>query len=291
MSTFTINTEQAKKNYTELCKALPDALIAYAIKANYDKKILATLAREGCLAEACSDYEHKIAEKAGFKKVIRNGYGRLRKAWLTNAETIEQREQIKGLIGARLRLDPKSKLGIDEKDIIKHKWDCIGVHTRENLKQALNKAEEIAQQTEAEYVDAGGGLREELDKERINTLKTVKHKLIIEPGRYLVANACEIISKVLAVKEDKLIIDCGMNILNKFSDARYTVKTLKTGTKNHAYKIYGPIPTDIDNIGTHNLPEMKKGDEIIIGNAGAYTLSLSSNWVYPKPRIKYVARF
>lgn len=287
MPVFEINIKKVKENYERLRKKLPYALIAYALKANYDKKILELLAGENCLAEACSDYEQKMAEKAGFKKIIRNGYAPNGKAWLTNVELIEDRNKVKGLLGARLRLDQKSKLGINEEEIKKHKWNCIGIHTRENLKEALKKAEELAHETSAEYVDAGGGFREELDEERVKLLKTVKHKLIIEPGRYLVANACQVISKVLAVKEDKIIIDAGMNFLNKFSDTRYTVKAVKEGPKK-PYKVCGPIPTDIDNIGTHNLPELKKGDKVIIGNAGAYTLSMSSKWTQPKPRIRYI---
>ena len=283
MNTFTINLEKVKNNYETLKKALPDALIAYAIKANYDKKILQTLSQLDCIAEACSTYEQKIAEKTGFKKIIRNGYEPNGKTWLTNVELINDREHVKGLIGARLNTDPKSKLGMSEQEILKHKWDAISIHTRENFNQALNKAEELASKTGARYVDAGGGFAQD----RIDSLKKTKHELIIEPGRYLVANACQIITKVLAIKQDKIIIDTGMNLLNKFSDSRYTIKSMKEGPKK-PYKVYGPIPTDIDTIGTHNLPITKKGDTLIIENAGAYTLSMLSNWVLGKPKIKYI---
>lgn len=276
-----INAKKALENYERIKKELPKAIIAYALKANYDKEILTTLAKNDCLAEVCSDYEERIALKTGFKKIIRNGYAPSGKDWLTHVETIDDRKKIKGLIGARLRLDTKSKLGIDEDEILKHKWDSISIHTRENFETALKKATEIANSTNARYVDAGGGY----NKERINTLKNVKQELIIEPGRELVSNSCRIISKVLAIKEDKIITDCGMNLLNKFSDNKYTISA--TGKKDHTYKVYGPIPTDLDNIGTHNLPTLKKGDTIIIENAGAYTLSMASNWTHKIPKITY----
>lgn len=279
---ITINPAKALENYQRIKKELPSAIIAYALKANYDNKILEMLAKNDCLAEVCSEYEHKIAVKTGFKKIIRNGYAPSGKAWLTNVETIDDRKTVKGLIGARLRLDNKSKLGIDEDEILKHKWDCIAIHTRDSFENSLKKAETIANKTGAKYIDAGGNYT----KDRIELLKKIKQELIIEPGRELVANTTTITTKVLAVKEDKIITDCGMNLLNKFADNKYTVN--KKGTKNHNYKIYGPIPTDLDNIGTHNLPELKIGDEITIENAGAYTLSMFSPWTQPKPKIVYL---
>ncbi len=274
-----INPEKARLNYLKLKEALPNAIIAYAIKANYDKKILSALAKEGCAAEVCSDYEHIIAKKAGFKRIIRNGFGKLRAAWLTNVEDVNA--PVMGMKGARLHLNEKSKMGIDEKELLKHKWDCIAFHTRDGFKEALKKAENIAAKTGAGFIDVGGGINEE----RIKLLKG-KENIIVEPGRYLVEDACEVVSKVLAVKGDKIIIDCGMNFLNKFSNSRFVVTA--QGKKNRSYKVFGPIPTDIDNIGVHNLPELKAGDEVIIKNAGAYTLSMASAWTRPLPKIRYV---
>ncbi|HLE06823.1 MAG TPA: hypothetical protein VI790_05690, partial [Candidatus Nanoarchaeia archaeon] len=240
-----INSKKALENYMRIKKELPNAIIAYAIKANYDQKILELLAKNDCLAEVCSEYEHKIAIKNGFKKIIRNGYAPKGTAWLTNVETIEDRTIIKGLIGARLRLDTKSKLGIDESEILKNRWDAVAIHTREDFENSLKKAETIADKTGAQYIDAGGNY----NTEKIQILKRVKHELIIEPGREIVANTTRIITKVLAIKENKIITDCGMNLLNKFADNKYIVNA--KGTKNHTYKIYGPIPTELDNIGTH----------------------------------------
>jgi len=280
MAFFEINLKKVKQNYLELKKALPKTIISYAIKANYDPKILKTLAQEGCAAEVCSDYEHGVAQRNGFKKIIRNGYGPYKKAWLTNLELVEDRSKVKGLVGARLNLNDKSKLGIKEDEILKHKWDCISIHTRKGFEQALSKTEKIAKKVGAKYIDVGGGLNEE----RIKLLKN-KNNIIIEPGRYMVANTCRVISKVLAVKDDKVILDVGMNFLNKFSDNKYTVTA--PGKKDHTYKVYGPIPTDIDSIGTHNLPELKKGDQVVIENAGAYTQSMASKWTNKVPKIKY----
>ncbi len=281
---FEINVSKVKSNYLMLKNDLPEAVIAYAIKANYDDRILRALASIGCVAEVCSDYEHRVALKAGFKRVIRNGFGKHRLAWLTNVETVNDVAGINGLVGARLQLSVKSKLGISEDEIIKHEWDCISFHTRDGFNEALNKAVSIADSVGAKYVDVGGGV----SIDRVKLLKKLGDRVIIEPGRYLVENACQVRSKVLAVKGDKLIIDVGMNFLNKFSNSRFTVKAVKSGVRNHSYRVFGPVPTDVDNIGFHNLPELSVGDEVIIGNAGAYTLSMASNWTHKIPKIKYI---
>ena len=77
------------------------------------------------------------------------------------------------------------------------------------------------------------------------------------------------------------------NFLNKFSNSKYIVRAEKGG-KKRPYKVCGPIPTDIDNIGYHHLPKLDKGDNVIIENAGAYTLSMASNWTRKIPKIIYV---
>ncbi len=288
MAVFEINLNKVKNNYLSLKKFFPNAIIAYALKANYDKKILRTLSSIGCAAEVCSEYEYQIAINNGFKKIIRNGFNPSGEAWLTNISDINDKNKIKGLIGARIQLSNKSKLGISDELIINNQWDCISFHTRDNFNQALSKAINLAEKTGAKIIDVGGGIREELDEERIKLLSNINQQLIIEPGRYLVANACRVITRVISVKDDKAVIDVGMNFLNKFSNSKYIVKSLKEGRNNHSYKIFGPVPTDIDNIGVYNLPELSVGDKLIIENAGAYTLSMASNWTHRIPIIRYV---
>ncbi len=283
MAIFKINLKKIEENYIKLKELLPDAIIAYALKANYDKRILSILSSLGCYAEVCSLYEYNIAKKY-FKHIIKNGFG-VCNAWLVNLENVHDRPRVNNLIGARIRQD-KSKLGIDPEEIKKYKWDCVSFHTRKNFKEMLNLAVSLADITDAEYIDVGGGFREEIDHERISLIKSIKKKVIVEPGRYLVANACEVISKVIAVKDDIIVIDCGMNFLNKFSNSKYIVVSEKPGPKK-PYKVCGPIPTDIDNIGFHNLPKLEKGDKVIIKNAGAYTLSMASNWTHKIPKIIY----
>lgn len=285
MSKLIINLKKVKKNYQALKKELPQTIIAYAIKANYDPQILKTLKEQGCAAEVCSEHEYELVKN--YKQIVINGFTKPKKCYLQNTETIQE---VKGLRGARMKLKPESKLGLSEQKILKHKWDCIAFHSSRakinEWKQHLTKAINLANKTGATIIDAGGGI----NNERIKLLKKVNKQLIIEPGRNLVENACTLKTKILAVKNKNIIIDTGINFFNKLSMSKYQieVKGKEEEKKNQQYRVNGPIPTDLDNIGIHNLPEVKTGDELLINNCGAYTLSMSSNWTRKKPEIKYI---
>ncbi|MFA5406107.1 MAG: hypothetical protein WC307_02010 [Candidatus Nanoarchaeia archaeon] len=285
--TLTINLSRVKNNYLRLKESLPQALIFYAIKANYDKQILKTLSNLDCGAEVCSEYEYTLARKAGFKRIMINGFVKPLKCFMQNAESISQ--EIRGLRGARMRIKQDSKVGLSEDEILCCHWDCISFHTSRarinEWKELLDKAIILSEKTRAKYINAGGGI----NQERINELKKIKKKIIIEPGRELVENAGELTSKVLAVKGNNVIISTGINFFNKLSMSKYNIDVVgrEQDKRTMTYQVCGPIPTDIDSIGNYNLPEVKAGDTLRIKNCGAYTLSTANNWTRLKPRIKY----
>ncbi len=286
MPEIIIHLSKVKENYERLKKALPNAIIAYALKANYDKRILKTLKEQGSAVEICSEYEYEIAKKIGFEKIIINGFiTKQLKCCLQNVESAEQK--VLGLRGARMKLFKDSKIGLNEKEILKSKWDCISFHSSRaktsEWKKYLKKALRLADKTSAGIIDAGGGINEE----KIKLLKKTDKKLIIEPGRALVENACELKTRILMIKGKNVIIDTGINFFNKLSMSKYEVEVIgkENEKKNHVYRVCGPIPTDIDNIGKHNLPRVKAGDCLRIKNCGAYTMSMASNWTRKKPRI------
>lgn len=287
MSELLINLSRVKDNYNNLRAALPKALIAYALKANYDKKILKTLNGLGCAVEVCSEYEYGIAKKNGFKTVIVNGFVKPLKCFLQNVEDVNQKV-ISDKRGVRLSLEKNSKVGLSEKEI-KGRWDCIAFHSSKaklsDWKEKLNKALMIADNVGADYFDIGGGVNEE----RIKLLNMISKNLIIEPGRQLVENACELVTEVLMIKDDNVIIDTGFNFFNKLSMSRYEVEVIgrENEKRNHIYRICGPIPTDLDNIGKYGLPQVKTGDKLRIKNCGAYNMNLASDWVREKPLVSY----
>lgn len=282
-----VKPDKARKNYEELKEELPGAVISYALKANYDSRLLKTLSKAGCSAEVCSEHEYWLARDTGFKKIIINGYVKPMNCWLQNIE--ETGLKTKGLTGARLKPFKTSKLGLKEEEILEREWDCIAYHSsRAGIKEwekTLKNARRLARKTGAELIDAGGGIT----SDRLKLLKKVKG-LIIEPGRALVENTCTLKTRVLAVKDENVIIDTGLNFFNKLSMSKYEVivKGKEKKRKKHTYRVCGPVPTDLDNIGKHNLPLIKKGDTLLIKNCGAYTTSMASNWTRRKPVPKYV---
>lgn len=284
MSQLIIYTERVKKNYEELKNALPEAIIAYAIKANYDKSILKILKELGSAAEVCSEYEYEIAKKIGFKKIIINGF--LLKplpCYLQNVEYLNQ--EVLNLRGARMRLGSTSKMGLSDDEILSRKWDAVSFHSSRakigEWRGYLSKAIKLADKTQACIIDAGGGI----NRERINALKKIDKQIIIEPGTQLVENAVELLAEVLMIKGQNVIIDTGINFFNKLSMSRYEVEVVdrEKEKRNKVYRVCGPIPTDLDSIGSYNLPELKAGDKLRIKNCGAYTMSLASDWTRRRP--------
>jgi len=110
--------------------------------------------------------------------------------------------------------------------------------------------------------------------------------LIVEPGRYLVADSTILLGKITAMKNyDKKIIgtDVGMNIL---------IRPALYNAYHHiaiANKLDAPLIDDVTVVGqicentdkiaeNRRFPKAELGDIISIFNAGAYVFSMSSNY-------------
>ena len=147
-----------------------------------------------------------------------------------------------------------------------------------------------------QYIDLGGGLGifdngKELDliDVLINLEKTIINKnikLILEPGRYLVAESGIILTKVNQIKSkgDKnfLGINCGMNNLIRpmLYNSYHPIYNLSKINKenNKEYDIVGPICESGDLFGKYDLPDSNVDDIILIENTGAYGYCMSSNY-------------
>lgn len=111
-------------------------------------------------------------------------------------------------------------------------------------------------------------------------------EIILEPGRYLVGNGGVLLSEVLYVKETKdrsfLIIDAAMNDLIRptLYEAYHGIIPVTQGANDiKSYDIVGPICETGDTFSTgRELPESKPGDLIAIQSAGAYGMSMASNY-------------
>jgi diaminopimelate decarboxylase len=118
-------------------------------------------------------------------------------------------------------------------------------------------------------------------------------RLLLEPGRFLVAQAGALLARVLNVKRNGaktfVITDAGMNDLIRpalYQAYHEIVPVIRDpGSKPAIVDIVGPVCETGDFFARdRSLPEVKEGDLVAILDAGAYGMSLSSNYnTRPRP--------
>lgn len=117
-----------------------------------------------------------------------------------------------------------------------------------------------------------------------------KPKLIIEPGRYIIGPAIELLTTVTTVKamngKRAIFVDAGINILASAPRRRYDIVAYTDNQENGLADVYGPLCTQRDIIASDiNLPNLHVGDQLGIPNAGAYSISESMQFIRPKPAV------
>lgn len=112
----------------------------------------------------------------------------------------------------------------------------------------------------------------------------------VEPGRSLVAQCGDLVTKVLFVKETEaksfVVVDAGMNNLLRpaFYGAFHLIENLSAEDRpdlpdNQVYDIVGPVCESSDTWGKgRRLPLTVRGDLLIIHSAGAYGQSMSMRY-------------
>jgi diaminopimelate decarboxylase len=112
-------------------------------------------------------------------------------------------------------------------------------------------------------------------------------KIIFEPGRAIVANACALLASVLYTKSNSLknfvITDTGMSELIRpcLYEAYHQVAplTLDPNESRKEVDIVGPICETSDFLAQkREMPNLKRGDAIAVLCAGAYGYTLASNY-------------
>ncbi len=148
-------------------------------------------------------------------------------------------------------------------------------------------------------LDMGGGLGIVYDNETppdlasyAQAVKTAIDGLpvhvVLEPGRYLVAEAGILLSRVIYMKEgaDKrfAIIDAAMNDLIRpaLYDAHQPIRPVaepRAGANLATIDVVGPVCESGDVLAAErDLPPLNDGDLIVIGAAGAYGAVMSSTY-------------
>ncbi len=147
-----------------------------------------------------------------------------------------------------------------------------------------------------EHLDLGGGLGIRYDDETppsiaeyaqalLGALKGRSEKIIVEPGRVLVGNAGVLLTRIEYLKhgEEKnfAIVDAAMNDLMRpaLYDAWHAILPVqKRGGATQQYEVVGPICETGDFIGHAREMAVDKGDALAVMSAGAYGMSMSSNY-------------
>jgi len=145
-------------------------------------------------------------------------------------------------------------------------------------------------------------------------LKKAKHLfnngkpiLMLEPGRAIVDESMQLISKVVSKKKSanggySVVMDAGVNILptaywynfepklaNKMNGSANDLNEKnKTNGKNYNefVKMYGPLCMQIDSINDAvSLPSVEVGDTIVFSNVGAYNITQSMQFIQTRPAV------
>jgi len=152
------------------------------------------------------------------------------------------------------------------------------------------------------YMDIGGGIGVSYEDEKtiafneyakvVATLtKDRDIKILLEPGRAIMADAGVIMTKVEYVKKDQVknfaIIDAAMNDLMRpslYGAFHKILNVSDTTEKKLNFDIVGPICETGDFIGKDRMMSIEPNNILVILDAGAYAMSMSSNY-NSRPRL------
>jgi diaminopimelate decarboxylase len=181
------------------------------------------------------------------------------------------------------------------------------IQTAEPFGAALDAVSELIRELEGDgiriqYVDAGGGLgidyyddskfdpAAEMAKyaaEVERALTGLEVRLLLEPGRFLIAQAGALLARVLYLKRNGtktfVITDAGMNDLIRpaLYQAYHEILPVVQNplAKRGVVDLVGPVCESGDFFARdREIPEVKEGDLVAILDAGAYGMALSSNY-------------
>jgi diaminopimelate decarboxylase len=176
---------------------------------------------------------------------------------------------------------------------------------------AMERVNKLLRQLEREgialkTVDAGGGLGinyhagnfdaaarvQEYAAAIQNALQGFEGRLLIEPGRFIVAQAGALVTRVLQVKQNGkktfAVVDAAMNDLIRPSlyQAHHEIAPVRlTAGKSKTVDVVGPICETGDFFARdRKLAPLASGDLVAILDAGAYGMAESSNYnTRPRP--------
>lgn len=329
--------------------------VHYALKANFDSRILEEVRQAGLGADCVSGNEVRRAIECGIpaSEVVFAGVGKSdseieyaleQNIFSFNCESREELEvlnfiaQQKGCtanIALRVNpdVDPKThahistgkadnKFGISytEVDQVASQLDklqninIVGLHFHigsqirdmevfAKLCKRINEIKGwfIERGIKIEHLNLGGGLGIDYDDpdaelipnfaalfEVVNRNLEVEENQTVhfELGRSIVAQCGELITRVLYNKTTPsgkkiVIVDAGMTDLLRpaLYGAKHKIENLSSTAEAQTYTVVGPICESSDTFASDiELPETKRGDILTIRSAGAYGMTMASNY-------------
>ena len=183
-------------------------------------------------------------------------------------------------------------------------------HYGDYVRQVEKVIENIKDKVELKYLDIGGGFPDKIQLknlgvkledyfELIASLKKFNAKIVFEPGRFLVADAFELITKINVIKQkdgkNYAILDAGINLLSKITLAKYWFEKVHNSDSDNKpphsdkqneneYILAGPLLFGNDVVGRFK-GNLKEGDLMKVTNVGAYCFNLAWEISYRKPRV------
>ncbi|MFB6135178.1 MAG: diaminopimelate decarboxylase [Halobacteriaceae archaeon] len=197
-------------------------------------------------------------------------------------------------------------------------FDVVGVHAHagsgiggEDLAEHRRVVERVGDVARAspvplEFVDVGGGFgvpyrpgEPPLDLDAVaaetrDALGDLDARLVVEPGRYLVADAGVLLTRVNTVKDGGSLagVDAGMTTLLRpaLYGSHHEVRNVAADAADRATErvtVVGPVCESTDVLAAdRDLPGPERGDLLAVGNAGAYGFEMASQYnSRPRPAV------
>lgn len=119
-------------------------------------------------------------------------------------------------------------------------------------------------------------------------------ELVIEPGRVLVDNAVMLVGKIIRIENNRAFYDVSINDLGyRFPFKENDFLVINVGTQAQTRRItsiYGPTLNPYDKLlfFRKNSLRIEAGDLLVILDAGAYTISRSTQFTKPRSAVLFV---
>ena len=156
------------------------------------------------------------------------------------------------------------------------------------LRQKIGLKSNLDRESSTEDIEATG---EAITSQVRRFFGELEPTIVLEPGRFIVGDAGIFLVSVDHIKEVEghkwVMVDGGMNLL-PVTEERYLIKVANRvkSAEEELVNIAGPIPSSIDVIAIKKrLPKISEGDILAILGCGAYSLSLSNQFLYPRPNV------